>query len=174
MTDRYYTVFIYGKRSAAVNFRLPITSHTGFSSKYKAHAVILYNPVINMIMAANNILADYLVVSDCDGTLLKASVGVPPVNTEAIEAFTAAGGIFTVATGRTLPAVQRYSHQMSPFSAPVILCGGALIYDFNTDTAVLERCLPRDCATVAILQLINAFPGIGVDIAAEKKIFVVI
>ena len=82
-------------------------------------------------MEDNKILSNHLVVCDCDGTLLKASVGVPPVNTEAICAFNEAGGKFTIATGRTLPAVQRYLHQMGSFSAPVILCGGALIYDFE-------------------------------------------
>ena len=124
-------------------------------------------------MEDNKILSNHLVVCDCDGTLLKASVGVPPVNTEAICAFNEAGGKFTIATGRTLPAVQRYLHQMGSFSAPVILCGGALIYDFEKDCPILERVLPRDSATVAVLQIINAFPAIGVDIAAGKKFFVV-
>ena len=45
-------------------------------------------------------ISDFLVVSDMDGTLLRAGIGLPQQNVDAVRAFSEAGGHFTVATGR--------------------------------------------------------------------------
>ena len=50
-------------------------------------------------------LADLLVVSDMDNTLLTAKEGVPSCNRVTIQLFCELGGRFTVATGRPVESV---------------------------------------------------------------------
>ena len=51
-------------------------------------------------------LADLLVVSDMDNTLLTAKEGVPSCNRVTIQLFCELGGRFTVATGRPVESVR--------------------------------------------------------------------
>ena len=55
MINRYYAVFIYIKHCTAVNLRLPITAATCFCSENKTYTVKFNNPIINMVMAADDI-----------------------------------------------------------------------------------------------------------------------
>ena len=56
-----------------------------------------------------NRLNEILVVSDIDGTLLEAGFGIPKENIETIERFTNLGGRFTLASGRGIASVIRYT-----------------------------------------------------------------
>ena len=51
--------------------------------------------------------ADYIVVSDIDGTLLQAGYGVPRKNLDAIERVVFLGGRFTLCSGRSSESVLR-------------------------------------------------------------------
>ena len=62
-------------------------------------------------------ISDYLVVSDMDGTLLRAGIGLPQQNVDAVRAFSEAGGHFTVATGRHKDSARRYLDRVQPSSA---------------------------------------------------------
>ncbi|MFR4878646.1 MAG: HAD family hydrolase, partial [Ruthenibacterium lactatiformans] len=77
-------------------------------------------------------LKDILVVSDMDNTLLTPEDGVPFVNQVTMRLFCALGGHFTVATGRTMESAGRHLDSMT-LSAPAILYGGGVIYDFEHD-----------------------------------------
>ena len=72
-----------------------------------------------------------LLVSDLDGTLLNKDRIVSAPNAEALRAFIAQGGRFTVATGRALQAFE-LPRRGIPMNAPVILANGALIYDYDS------------------------------------------
>lgn len=117
-------------------------------------------------------LQDFIVVSDMDGTLLKAGIGVPEENRQAVADFAAAGGRFTIATGRHHPSALRYLSQVD-ISAPAILNNGALIYDYAADKPLRERFLPQPAARQVLAAAIAAFGGIGAEIMCEKKIYVV-
>ena len=52
-------------------------------------------------------LGDLLVVSDLDGTLLTSSEGLPGCNAAMLRLFSALGGRFTVATGRSPSSARR-------------------------------------------------------------------
>ena len=80
-----------------------------------------------------------LIASDYDNTLvytenaLKGLEPMPdllPENREAIEYFMAQGGVFSVATGRALPAFDTVREGL-PMNGPTILFNGAAIYDFE-------------------------------------------
>ncbi len=82
-----------------------------------------------------------LLASDFDNTLVHTkaaldagSTEIPPMparNREALEYFTENGGLFSVSTGRALPAFARYAAEL-PISAPCIIANGAGLYDFRT------------------------------------------
>ena len=52
MFYRANAVLIYRNNGAAVYFRLPITAVAGFCRKNEIYALILYDPVIDMVMTA--------------------------------------------------------------------------------------------------------------------------
>ena len=75
-------------------------------------------------------LTGILLASDMDGTLLDSRKRLSQANQSALENFVAAGGWFTVATGRMETSVKRYLPVL-PLNAPAILYNGAVIYDFT-------------------------------------------
>ena len=79
-------------------------------------------------------LQDLLVVSDLDGTLLTSSEGLPGCNAAMIRLFSALGGRFTIATGRS-PASARRALNGLPLGAPAIVFNGGMLYDYEKDAA---------------------------------------
>lgn len=109
-----------------------------------------------------------LVVSDIDGTLLQAGYGIPKENIEAIDNFIEAGGLFTVATGRSVESVSKYVEWLK-FSAPAILCNGGLIYDFKTRRILYERTLDSSVEGI-VEEIMGSFDDIGVEVHKGGKI----
>ena len=82
-----------------------------------------------------------LLASDFDNTLVHTKAAIdagvtdlPPMplrNREALDYFTQNGGLFSVSTGRALPAFARYAAEL-PINAPCIIANGAGLYDFRT------------------------------------------
>lgn len=102
-----------------------------------------------------------LVVSDVDGTLLQASYGVPKRNIETITRFVEAGGKFTVCTGRSVDSVRRYVDWI-PFSAPAILCNGAIIYDYGSNRMIYGAELDSRVFDV-VREVAKVFPKAGIE-----------
>lgn len=83
-----------------------------------------------------------LLASDFDNTLVHTkaaldagSTEIPPMparNREALDYFTQNGGLFSVSTGRALPAFARYAAEL-PITAPCVIANGAGLYDFRTE-----------------------------------------
>lgn len=111
-------------------------------------------------------LQDILVVSDMDNTLLTPVDGVPLVNQETIRLFCMLGGRFTVATGRTAESAGRHLNAIT-LSAPAILYGGGVIYDFERRQSIRTESLPTACARRAIQDVMRRFPGVGVEVMTE-------
>ncbi len=81
-----------------------------------------------------------LLATDLDGTFLGRGGALLERNLRAVDAFKAAGGRFTVATGR----IRGHMLQVMPeaaalFNAPAILCNGACLYDFSEGRVLSER-----------------------------------
>ena len=115
--------------------------------------------------------SDLLVVSDVDGTLLQAGYGIPKENIDAIDAFVDNGGLFTLATGRSIESVGKYIDWLR-LSAPAILCNGGLIYDFKERKVLYERVLDPVALTI-VKDILANFPDIGVEINSGGHITVV-
>lgn len=102
-----------------------------------------------------------LLATDFDDTYFPESGVLPPENLEAVEYFTAEGGIFTIATGR---AHTTFAPKLpfAPVNAPVILSNGAQLFDFATGQMILERTIP---VTIAphLEELARAVPEIGLE-----------
>ena len=111
-------------------------------------------------------LKDILVVSDMDNTLLTPEDGVPFVNQVTMRLFCALGGHFTVATGRTMESAGRHLDSMT-LSAPAILYGGGVIYDFEHDIRIRNTLLSKPSARRAVCDVLARFPGVGVEIMTE-------
>lgn len=112
-----------------------------------------------------------LLISDFDNTLvytekaLKAGGDVPqllPCNREALERFIAQGGTFAVATGRALPAFAKYAPHV-PMNAPCVVCNGAGMYDFATQTYI-EYALLEETALARGQTLLEQFPDVAVEV----------
>ncbi|SHE10853.1 Phosphatase YidA [Chlamydia abortus] len=69
-----------------------------------------------------------LIVSDLDGTLLSEEHRVTESVLRAVNSFTAAGGLFTIATGRTAISARQTIEQLN-LTLPMILCNGSVIAD---------------------------------------------
>ena len=113
-----------------------------------------------------------VIVSDMDGTLLDRHGRVPSVNLEAIERFKAAGGRFTLASGRYGKALDRLFPGYKEYvNAPAILCNGALLCNVHTDEIIREV---KQSATLLLpmLQDIAArFPELEIHpIVKDEKI----
>ena len=82
-----------------------------------------------------------LLASDFDNTLLyteealRSGGEIPAMsrrNVDAIQRWMAEGGLFAVATGRTMRAFGRYA-AMVPTNAPAVVDNGGAIYDYRTE-----------------------------------------
>ena len=59
-------------------------------------------------------------------------------------------------------------------SLPAISCNGALLYDFSAESVRHRSTLNREQATTAILDILNKFPHIGVEVmAGNGEMFVI-
>ncbi len=110
---------------------------------------------------------DILLISDVDGTMLEKGFGVPGKNLEAVERFVGRGGRFTVATDRSAESVGRFLDWI-PLSAPAILLGGAVIYDFASGKFYKKRPIGADWHPLAAL-LGSELPQLAVELYGENS-----
>lgn len=106
-----------------------------------------------------------LLASDFDNTLiyteasLLSGTPIPPLserNREALEFFMAEGGRFAIATGRALAAFAQYV-PLVPMNAPGIICNGAALYDFETETYLENAALDANACRRG-QQVLDQFP----------------
>lgn len=88
---------------------------------------------------------DVTIYTDMDGTVLTDwSLGpvVPRRNLERIREFVAAGGSFSVASGREAKAILRFFPGVV-FRAPLVCGNGAVVYDPASRRILRKTCLPQ-------------------------------
>lgn len=81
-------------------------------------------------------------VSDMDGTLLRDDKSISPHTMAAIRRYEAAGGRFTVATGRNVEAAGQHTGKLG-LRTPLLLLNGCLGYDAATNQDLFCRGLSR-------------------------------
>lgn len=110
-------------------------------------------------------LKDHIVLCDMDNTLLTAADGLPSCNRTVIKLFVEMGGRFTVSTGRPPQSIRAALGDIK-LSLPAISCNGALLVDMNANTVLHRSTLDRMQATIAIRDIQQHYPQIGVEIMA--------
>ena len=104
-----------------------------------------------------------LLASDYDDTLYDKQGRISRENREAVDYFLREGGVFTVATGRSL---RNFTIQMElerlPVNAPVVLANGAAIHDFAAGKTLWQRTLP-DTVPGRLAQVCAAYPQVGFE-----------
>ncbi|MCH5155352.1 MAG: excinuclease ABC subunit UvrC [Clostridiales bacterium] len=119
-----------------------------------------------------------LIAADMDGTLLNDELKISQANMDAISKFRAAGGIFTLATGRAPCGVQKYVQPIGLDGSPVmIICNiGGTIADSVTFKPVKIFPMPKKTAAslVAFLaentRLVMAYAEDGLKISARSDL----
>ncbi len=120
-----------------------------------------------------------LIASDFDNTLVYTAgalaaglTDVPPMparSREALDYFTRNGGLFSVSTGRALPAFARYAPDL-PLTAPCIIANGAGLYDFRTEQYVYTAFL-SESVRMHVAALLERFPALPFEIYhADRRI----
>ena len=112
----------------------------------------------------------YMIVSDLDGTLLNRKSRVSERNMRAIRHFSAHGGLFTVATGRVHLNMRTAFEPTQLLSTPAVLCNGAYLYDFSTDTAIDEQLIPCEDAADILHFIKTAYPDIAFRVSTRDAL----
>ncbi|MGI5889086.1 MAG: Cof-type HAD-IIB family hydrolase [Oscillospiraceae bacterium] len=114
-------------------------------------------------------LSKYLIVSDVDGTLMRAGKPIPRANTEYIRQFIEKGGNFTLCTGRGVQATRALAKELG-LRIPVILCNGGILYDFSREKAAYQRVLDPDYKTL-VEDIVSEFPDVGYELIGGDDIY---
>ena len=105
-----------------------------------------------------------------DGTLLNSRKQITPADRAAIERFTALGGKFTVATGRTIQSFEQFRSVIS-LPHPIIMYNGAAIHDYETGETLRVRPLP-DTAREITEAVMREMPHIGGEVLRTDATYV--
>ncbi len=111
------------------------------------------------------------IVSDLDGTLLPPDKVPLKRDLDAIRRFEAAGGMFSIATGRTIQAAVRYQQELG-LHYPMIVYNGAAIYDAHEERVLFSETLPDEAREITG-EILEAHPNVGVEVLRAEATYVV-
>ena len=111
---------------------------------------------------------DILLISDLDGTLIPRYEGISEENLQALNAFTAAGGAFAVATGRTPEAALPYLDGIT-VNAPSIFFNGAMLKDIAANQVLETRTLEEDLWRTFAARILYQFPRACVEVYTAEQ-----
>ena len=112
------------------------------------------------------------IYTDMDGTALTdwdRGPILPPRNLEAIRAFVAAGGAFSVASGREAVDILRFFPGVE-FRAPLVCGNGAVVYDAAAGKILRQISLPRAYKEEAAAYFLSR-PGLWIVAADPEQIW---
>ena len=115
-------------------------------------------------------ISKVILLSDMDGTLLNSKKQITGTDREAIRRFTALGGKFTVATGRTIQSFEQFLSILD-LRSPVIMYNGAAIHDYSAGETLYTHPLTSECRDMAI-QLLRAMPEAGGEVLKADGTYV--
>ncbi len=144
-----------------------IAEKAGISKKAARNIYLYYHP-----NTAEPTLKYRLVATDLDGTLLNDDLTVSERNIDAINRFRAAGGIFTVATGRSPASVAKLRERLELDKYPVkAICHlGCVICDSADMEPVDTVVIPNDIAAELIkfasplCKIVQVYDGDGLNV----------
>lgn len=110
------------------------------------------------------------IITDLDGTFLPKSKVPLPQDLAAVRRFEAAGGLFTIATGRTVQAAHRYPEELG-LKSPMIVFNGAAIYDAAEEKLLFVQALP-DEAREMTASILADNPHAGTEVLCTDETWV--
>ncbi|MDE6730385.1 MAG: HAD-IIB family hydrolase [Oscillospiraceae bacterium] len=111
------------------------------------------------------------IITDLDGTFLPHRKIPLAQDLLAVRQFEQAGGMFTIATGRTIQACQQYLDILE-MSHPVIVFNGAMIYDPVSGEMPLLKILPEQAKQMTETVL-REMPHVGIEVLCEHQTWVI-
>lgn len=112
----------------------------------------------------------YLLISDMDGTLIDDRGQISKENIMAIDYFVKKGGIFTIATGRTMESAGRYLKKLT-VNAPIILYNGAKVHDYKKEQTIYEISLEE--AVKEVVKKVRLHDNsLGLEIYCEENVYI--
>ncbi len=87
-------------------------------------------------------LSDILIITDVDGTLMRAEQGISTENLDAIKRFVDKGGHFTVSTGRAIDVAKNLLIGI-PINTPSVHINGGYFYDWNNEKIIEPHYISR-------------------------------
>jgi len=115
--------------------------------------------------------ADWLIVSDIDGTLNDKLRRLPDRNLKAIEHFVLdLGGHFTLASGRSVPSLEKHFHRLPISNTPAIVLNGAGIYDYSTNKMISFNAI-NEAGREVVKKVMSKFPFLEVQICTKDNIY---
>jgi len=112
-------------------------------------------------------ISDIVLMSDVDGTLLKDYGDIPQKNIEAIHRFVGKGGMFGLATGRSVKYTRMVAKEL-PINFPCVIYNGSAVYDFEQDKIIMPHYLP-ETAKDFLITLMENFRNVRYIIATEES-----
>ncbi len=100
--------------------------------------------------------------TDLDGTLLQKHKGVSESDLKHIRNYIENGGLFGIATGRTLHTTLDYIEMLKP-NMPSVLYNGAVVYNNDTKQIIFAKYLP-DMAREMLNDVYNKFPNTAPEV----------
>lgn len=116
-------------------------------------------------------LSKYFLITDLDGTLLPSDKVLSDIDKDAIKRFRKDGGRFSIATGRTIQAAEKYWNELK-VDMPVIMYNGSLIYDTLNKKILFTDELPDSAIKIAE-ELLEFIENPGVEVLRLDNIYVV-
>ena len=115
---------------------------------------------------------NFLLASDMDGTLIGTDGRISEENRQALNEYTARGGRFAIATGRTPANAAPYLRGL-PINSPSIFYNGAMLYDWQQKeilrTLALEEPLWRDYTA----RLLERFPAACIEVYTQEDCHII-
>lgn len=111
-----------------------------------------------------------MIASDIDGTIKPSGKSVPERNIKAIRYFEENGGIFTLATGRSIAATRLAVDEMG-LNCPVIVNNGATAYDYREEKILFTVDLDESAYEITRL-LMERFENCGIEVYNDKKLYI--
>lgn len=109
-----------------------------------------------------------LLACDVDGTLVENDY-INPKNIEKIEYFMSQGGMFSIATGRSVTAIGLVLEKLKRIS-PSVVANGGMIYDYQNEKILHQDILPRECYNV-VIDILNSGFDVGIEMHTGKRVF---
>lgn len=112
-----------------------------------------------------------LLVTDLDGTLLTSDKTISETDLKAVSDFREKGGLFTIATGRTIHSAKQYYDALA-IDIPIILYNGAVIYS-PADKKILYCHTLKAGSENIVREILDRFEFAGCEILKPDGVYVV-